>query len=278
MTESNSPGRMLAILSLFNEDRREWTPNALMARLGYSRPTLYRYLKTLKDNGFIVGRTNTGFTLGPKIVEMDFLLRRSDPLVLEGRAQLLRLIERYPCAAFLARWYGEKVLCMHAEQSATDVKSSYPRGRPMPVGRGATSHAILAFLPKRQLIPLIQKCMPEFRKIGFGRDTASVLKRLTVFRREGAAVARGEVTHGVVGVGAPVFDAGTAPIACLTVAIHETRVDDALLSELKRDVQTAAAELSDVLGHRRTHDVPRLIRQRKFKPNASTDHPEGSLP
>ncbi len=168
MSETNSFERMLAILSLFTEDRLEWTSEALMKRLGYSRPTLYRYLKTLKEHGFLVGRPNVGFTLGPKVVEMDFLLRRSDPLVLEGRATLARLAARYPCTTFLARWYGDKVLCVVSEQSATDLTSSYPRGRPMPIGRGATSRAILAFLPRRQLMPLIESQLAEFQAIGLG--------------------------------------------------------------------------------------------------------------
>lgn len=262
MSETNSLGRMLAILAMFSEDRLEWTPEALMAQLGYSRPTLYRYLKVLKDRGFLAGRPNSGFTLGPKIVEMDYLLRRSDPLMLEGAPLLHRLTERYPCAAFLARWYGDKVLCIQAEQSATDVTSSYPRGRPMPIGRGATSHAILAFLPRRRLMPLIESRLAEFKAIGFGEDATEVTKRLREFRRDGVAVARGEVTPGMVGVAAPVFD-GALPIASLTLTIRDARVDDVLLARLKRDVRGAATELSETLAKRRGADAARPARPPK---------------
>lgn len=247
MMDNNSLSRMLAILDVFAEDRLQWTSEELMASLGYSRPTLYRYLKILKDNGFLAGDTNSSFTLGPRIVEMDFLLRRSDPLLLKGRPYLLRLTERYPCASFLARWYGGKVLCIHAERSATDVISSYPRGRPMPVGRGATSHAILAFLPMRQLVPLVESCIGEFEKIGFGRTVDEILKRLREFRRNGVAIARGEVTPGMVGIGAPVFSGGRAPIACLTLTIQDRRVDEALLRRMTDDIRHFAAELSQTL-------------------------------
>jgi DNA-binding IclR family transcriptional regulator len=251
MSETNSFERMLAILGLFTEERLEWTPEALMARLGYSRPTLYRYLKTLKDNGFLVGRPNSGFTLGPKVVEMDYLLRRSDPLVLEGRAMLRRLTEAHPCTAFLARWYGDKVLCVLSEQSATDLTSSYPRGRPMPIGRGATSRSIMAFLPRRQLMPLIEARLADFRAVGFGQDGAEVLKGLAEIRRAGAASARAEVTPGVVGIAAPIFDSGPAPVASLTLTISEKRVDPALKARLQADVRGAAAALSEILAHHR---------------------------
>ena len=251
MKESNSFERMLAILDLFTERRPVWTPDALTARLGYSRPTLYRYLKTLKDHGFLAGRPNSGFTLGPKVVEMDFLLRRSDPLVLEGLAFLRRLTEAYPCTAFLARWYGDKVLCVLSEQSATDLTSSYPRGRPMPIGRGATSRSIMAFLPRRKLMPLIAARLEDFRAVGFGQDAAEVLRGLAEIRRAGVASARAEVTPGVVGIASPVFDIGAAPVASLTLTISQCRVDNSMEEHLKADVRAAAATLSDILAHHR---------------------------
>ena len=60
----NSLERLQAVLEVFTEDRLEWTPEELMEELGYSRPTLYRYLKILKDAGFLTSMPNTGFTLG----------------------------------------------------------------------------------------------------------------------------------------------------------------------------------------------------------------------
>ena len=85
MKPSNSLERVLAVLEVFSEERLEWTPEDLMAHLGYSRPTLYRYLKILKDAGLLMSSRNAGVTLGPKVVEMDYLARRSDALVLSGQ-------------------------------------------------------------------------------------------------------------------------------------------------------------------------------------------------
>jgi DNA-binding IclR family transcriptional regulator len=251
MTETSSFERMLALLDLFTEHRPDWTPEALMARLGYSRPTLYRYLKTLRDAGLIVGRPNSGFTIGPKVVEMDYLLRRSDPLVLDGGPALRRLAGLYPCTVFIARWYGDKVLCVLSEQSATDLTSSYPRGRPMPIARGATSRSILAFLPRRRLMPLIESRMEDFREIGFGTTPAEVLKGLIEVRRAGVAFAHAEVTPGVVGVAAPIFDGGPTPVASLTLAISEKRAEAALMARIARDVQSSAATLTEMLAHHR---------------------------
>ncbi|MDU1691650.1 MAG: helix-turn-helix domain-containing protein, partial [Bradyrhizobium sp.] len=47
MKKAKSQDRLLAVLDLFSEQRPHWTPDELMRELGYTRPTLYRYLKSL---------------------------------------------------------------------------------------------------------------------------------------------------------------------------------------------------------------------------------------
>lgn len=251
MSETNSLERMLGILSVFDEARPEWTPEQLMRRLGYSRPTLYRYLKTLKEAGLIVSVNQAAYTLGPKIVEMDFLLRKADPLVLEGQPVLEELAARHPGTAFLSRWYRDRVLCVTSVRSSDEAVSSYPRGRPMPVGRGSTSHAILAFLPRRQAIPLIDSRIDVYREIGFGSDREAVLARFRAIRRAGYSSARGEVTPGVVGTAAPVFDDGAAPIASLCLTMAERHADACGIEVLGREVADAARRISERLSAHR---------------------------
>lgn len=251
MTETNSLERMLGILNVFDEGHPEWTPDELMRRLGYSRPTLYRYLKTLKDAGLIVSVDQAAYTLGPKIVEMDFLLRKADPLVLEGQPFLEELAARHPGTAFLSRWYRDRVLCVASVKTSDEAVSSYPRGRPMPVGRGATSHAILAFLPRRQVGPLIDSRLDVFREIGFGEDRDAVLQKFRAIRRDGYAVARGEVTPGVTGTAAPVFDSGAAPIASLCLTMADRHADAIDIQEFGREVAEIAARISERLSSRR---------------------------
>ncbi len=160
---TNSLTRVLAVLEVFSEERLEWTPDELMKELGYSRPTLYRYLKSLKDAGFLMPTGHGGFTLGPKVVEMDYLMRKSDALVLRGLPHLKDLIKTYSCTALLVRWYGNRILCVASESSTKNPLSSYPRGRPMPLGRGAITRSIMASLPRQRLMPLIESNLADLR-------------------------------------------------------------------------------------------------------------------
>lgn len=247
MKATNSLERVLAVLEVFSEDRLAWTPEELMAELGYSRPTLYRYLKTLKEAGLLTSMPNAGFTLGPKVVEMDYLIRKSDAVVLLGAPYLEALTQRYPCTALLVRWYGNKILCVDSLCSTDNPLSSYPRGRPMPIGRGAIARSIMAFLPRRQLIPLIERNLSELRSVGLGDQVDEVHQNLKQVKKTGYAVAHGEVTPGVVGIAAPVLNVRRSPIASLCVTIAEPLIGGAELEEIGRIVQKFASDLTSDL-------------------------------
>ncbi|WP_193177502.1 IclR family transcriptional regulator [Oricola nitratireducens] len=252
MAARNSLERVIALLDVFTEDHLEWTPEEMMAELGYSRPTLYRYLKTLKEAGFLTSMPSGGFTLGPRVVEMDFLMRKSDPLVCYAQPHLEALAAMWPCNSLIVRWYGNKLLCVASESSTADVETSYPRGRPMPLARGAISRAIIAFLPRRKLLPVVDANLTDLAEVGLGNDRDAVLESLRQVRRAGYAVAYGEVTPGVAGIAAPVFDGGTSPIASLCVTIAREVADSHGVDAIGRRVAEYAGEVSARLSRDRT--------------------------
>jgi DNA-binding IclR family transcriptional regulator len=244
MTGTNSADRILAILDLFSEERLVWTPEALMRRLDYSRPTLYRYIRTLKESGLLTSVAGGGLTLGPRVAELDFLMRKSDPLVFRAQPHLERLCAAYPCSALLVRWYGAKLLCVASECSIPDPLTSYPRGRPMPLARGAISRAIMAWLPRRELEPMIDARISEFREIGLGQTTEQVIRAMRRIRREGVAVVHGEVTPGVIGVASAVLADQGKPTAAICVTIDSSLARPERLFSIKRDIRDCALELS----------------------------------
>ncbi|MFV0245493.1 MAG: IclR family transcriptional regulator [Qingshengfaniella sp.] len=241
---ASSLDRVLAVLGVFSEDRLEWGFDALMAELGYSRPTLYRYIRTLKEAGFLIALPGARFTLGPKVVELDYLMWRADPLVRESGQTLDGLIGRWSCTALLVRWYGKRLLCVASATSMDNPVSSYPRGKPMPLARGAISRAILAFLPRRRQIPMIADHLEDLRAIGLGDTVDEVADALRRIKRQGYTSARGEVTPGVIGIAAPVFQDGADPAAALCVTLRETDIAPEDIPRIGTQIRHAADELS----------------------------------
>lgn len=251
MAEMNSLERVLALLDVFTEDRLEWMPEQLMTQLGYSRPTLYRYLKSLKEAGFLTSMPSGGFTLGPRVVEMDFLMRKSDALVGYAQPHLESFAADYPCAALLVRWYGNKLLVVASECVTPGLENDYPRGRPLPLARGAISRAIMAHLTRRKLLATIGANQQELAVIGLGASVEEVMDALRKVRRRGYAVAHGEVTPGVTGIASPVFDGGSSPVATFCVTIAGEHATPDLTEEIGKRVRDVSAELSGKLAEDR---------------------------
>lgn len=244
----NSADRLLAVLGLFSEERPEFTAEEMMQATGFTRPTLYRYLKSLRETGFVTPVSGAAFSLGPRVTELDYLMRRADPLITVGNDAMQTLARLHPCSAFLVRWYGRKILCVSSVVSAVEPRSSYPRGRPMPLARGAISKAILAWLSKREQEEIGGSNLAEFARVGTGETVEEVRATLRKVRREGVAIAHGEVTPGVVGIAAPIFDSSPRPAAalCLTTSEADTTPQQtALLATRVRDLaQTISVKLT----------------------------------
>lgn len=258
--------RLLAIFDLFTEARPEWSSQDLMRRLGYSRPTLYRYLKLLKDAGFLMPLPGGGFAIGPRVVELDYLMRRSDPLVEAARPHLAQLAARFPGTAFLARWYGTKLLCVASDTRDPAPRSSYPRGRPMPLFRGAAAKAILAHLPRRQQQRLIADHAADLAATGLGDSEEEALRALHAIRRAGFARAHGEVTPGLVGTAAAILDAGRAPLAALCLSMPEAAHASFAPETLAGAIGSAATAIAGALGAKPTGPQPPVLDLAETRP------------
>lgn len=244
---SGSGERILAILDLYSEEFPEWRPDDMMDALGYSRPTLYRYIKTLKEAGYLVASPQGTYSLGPKVTELDFLMRRADPLIALSRVHLTILAERCSGSAFVLKWYGNRLLCIASESATDNPRSSYPRGRPMPLGRGAGSRAIAAFLPVAERRALVDRQLSEFSTIGIGDTKEAVTRELRAVRQSGVAIAYGEVTPGLVGIAAPVLASDATPLGALCLSTEAATIDKTTISTLAADIKQRARDITQYL-------------------------------
>ena len=219
-----SLARMLSVLDTFTERAPIWTVDGIAAARGYTRATAYRYVGELCAAGLLTRVAQGAYALGPRIIELDRQIQRSDPLlhvadqVMQGllhpgRGQVVLL-----CSLF-----RDEVLCVHQVGRDKTLALSYARGRPMPLFRGATSKVILACLPERRLTRLFVDHHEEIRKAGLGRKREEFLASLKAIRRSGYSITRGEVDAGVVGLAAPVFGGERSVLGSLSIVYSKGR-------------------------------------------------------
>ncbi|HXD43246.1 MAG TPA: IclR family transcriptional regulator [Ramlibacter sp.] len=215
---------MLKVLDIFSETAPIWTVDGIAGAYGYTRATAYRYVGELCDAGLLTRVAQGAYALGPRIIELDRQIQRSDPLlhVAESVMQGLLHPDRGQ-VVLLCSLFRDEVLCVHQIGRDKALGLSYARGRPMPLFRGATSKVILSWLPERRLTRLYVDHQDEIRKAGLGRTHDEYLASLKALRREGYALTRGDVDPGVVGIGAPLFNGERAVLGSLSIVFSEER-------------------------------------------------------
>ena len=218
MDSANSLERMLQVVDRIEASDSPVMPDDLMAVLGFTRSTLYRYLKILSDAGLITSFPGVGFALGPRIAELDYRMRNRDPLIIASRPVMSELVAAIPGIALLCRRYRDTVLCVHQERGAAGFISTYERGLARPLFQGAASRIILAYLPPRVIQRLHQQDPAA------GVSFAHLRAELKEMRQRGWDLTESQVTRGVTGIAAPIFDNRGRVLGSLSLTIGRTKI------------------------------------------------------
>ena len=241
---STTGERMLRVLDVVEASPASLSFEQVHAALGYTRSTLYRYLKTLTDAGLLTSFGDFGYALGPRVAELDCAMRERDALIAAARPVMAELARNVPGIALLCRRYRDRVLCVHQEQGETRFVSGYERGRARPLLRGAASRIILAHLRPAAVARLQAADPAGFAAAGLGDDLATVRAELRGIRQRGWDSTSGQVTPGVTGVSAAVFDNGGTVLGSLSVSIWRRGVPPAEVEAVAERVRFCAGIVS----------------------------------
>jgi DNA-binding IclR family transcriptional regulator len=239
--------RYVSVLRLFNEERSEWTVSEIATALKVPASTVYRTVREMVAADFLEPAAEAHYRLGVCFIEFDRLVRVSDPLYRVGAVLLRDVViqARIPCVAVLARLYDDAVMCVADYQSGDPgVRTSYERGRPRTLTLGATSKVILAQLPPRRLVKLLEKAPAQNNPI---KAKPKFLDELAMIRKRGYSVTRGEVDKTVVGIAAPVAVPQRELKASLSLVVSAATLDKALERRLVLLVVSSAKLLTEEL-------------------------------
>jgi DNA-binding IclR family transcriptional regulator len=242
----SSADKVLGALSLFSAERPVWTAEDAAVQLDVSLSTAYRYFNSLVSCGLLDRIHRNHYVLGPAIIEHDYQIRMADPVLAIAKPIMLDLLRGSDGAAavLLCRLYHQRVMCIHQETNRLDDPvSSYERGRPRPMLRGATSKIILAFLPTRTLANLWRDYSQEIVATGLGGSFEDFKATLKGLRRNGFCVSRGEVDSGRIGIAAPIFDGHDRIVGSLSIVVYVAENNHRSINRLAALVVAAAREI-----------------------------------
>jgi len=196
--EDTSFARGLRVL-LTIADRGEIRADELSTLLGSPVSTVYRYLRTLSDFGF-VDRQGSAYRLGPRLiigsgtnVTAEDLIRTSDPV-------LRLLAEETGETAIIVRRIGLVAMCLHEIPASEPLRVTIAPGETLPLRGGAFGSALLAFAPAE-----IQDEVFALEPPLGGSARRRLRDDLAHIVESGVAQSLGEVLPGTVALAVPVF-------------------------------------------------------------------------
>jgi DNA-binding IclR family transcriptional regulator len=250
MSTSN---KVLSILGLFSVERSQWTVEQAAHAIGQPVSTTYRHFAVLSKAGLIGPFRGGLYVLGPAAIQLDWLIRKTDPLLNSARPAIKFLtgaVDR-PAVVLLCRFYRDQVMCIdQAIAGNPTFAPSYQRGRLMPLARGSPSKIILATLSDRAKKSLQARNGKEFAAAGLGTNWAELRTSLAAIRNAGYSLSRGEIDKGVVGISAPILMAEGMPIGSVSYVISGEKITKAhhdSLEQMVRVLKAAAAQITAAL-------------------------------
>lgn len=244
----SSHSRMLSLLDLFSIAEPVWSADALTQSLGYSRPTLYRYLRELVEAGLLQRVEVNRYALGARVIALDYIVRHADPLLIAAIPVLHRLASQTGCDAMMSCMIGDNVIDIHHERYGSEpVHSVDPRGRIRDRFKSGPPKVIFANLPKARQRSIYFAYAAEAETAGIGKDWDEVRAYMQAIRKRGYYVSRGEMAPGLSSVTVPVFAPDKALIATILIVARNERFCELEPGFLVTLLRQAAAEISRLL-------------------------------
>lgn len=246
----SSLDRMLTILDLFDENLMSIQLDHAVQATGASKATAYRYIQSLCHRGLLAPAAGGSYVLGPRVIELDRLVRKMDPLLSSASPLIRAAGARLNVNIMLCSFYGDKVMCADLAWPDESIEQIYERGRPMPMFRGAMAKIILANLTPYQLRSIMLWHAARIREAGLGENWEDFRSRMTKLRRAGFCMSRAEVFPGLIGISAPIFDADQRVLGSVVFIIPEERYDAGPGVPYQAEIVALAASITGDIARR----------------------------
>ncbi|MCI0520327.1 MAG: IclR family transcriptional regulator [Chloroflexi bacterium] len=197
--------RLVEILDCFTAAQPAWSLAELSAALHVPKSTLHRLLTGMDAHGIL--RREDGdkrWRLGYRLFIWGSLASESDSLREVARPVMCDLVSLVGETAILTVYQDHEVVCIDMCETSHPVRLRMQVGERRPAHAGASSKALIAFLPEEEIAAIIQdKGLPRLcaNTITTEHGLAAELERI---RKFGYAESVEETDPGAWGVATPI--------------------------------------------------------------------------
>lgn len=242
--------KALDVLEFLSRQREPAGLQELSQALDIPKATLFRYLFTLEQRGYVRKDAKDGaYTLGLRVLELaDEALGRLTvhEAALPGMRELLY---RFRETVNLGVHEGKEVVYVEILESPQSFKMSAHVGGRDYLHTTSIGKAILAFLPQKQVHRLLEETGLPARTQNSITSLPELEQELALTRERGYAIDNEENENGARCVGAPIFDRSGRVIAALSITGLAMRSSMAEIEEQGRALLEVTSEISSKMGY-----------------------------
>lgn len=246
----------LALLRMLGELGGSASLSAIAGAANIAPAKAHRYMVSLMRAGFVEQTSRTGaYRLGAQALRVGLVALGRLEVMENAAAALAELCDATGENALLAVWGDGGPTVVQWLESSHPVTVNVRVGSHMPLLSSATGLVFGAWSPWPRLEPFVTR---ELAARQTAPTTVEEAKRLfSAVRDAGLSCVDGQLLSGVQALGAPVFDAGGALTAVMTVLGSGGSFDLALDGRIGAALRDTARRLSEGLGHGALHPSPR---------------------
>ena len=210
-----------------------------------NKATASRILDTLIHEGFVQrDPVNKRYLLGNEALVLGMAMQGRDHIRDRARPALVRLAALSGDTVLLSTRHGLESVCVDREFGNFPIRANYlDIGSRRPLGAGAGSLALLAWLPHEEALTVIKLLEPVLKKRYSLITRGLLMQKIRESRESGYAMLLDVVVDQMGGIAVPIFGPDGKPQAALSVAALSQRITSRL-SILVPALRSAAAEIS----------------------------------
>ena len=233
--------RLLRVLSTPQPQRL----TDLVASSGINKASTLRLLETLISEGFVQrDPASKRYLLGDEALVLGLAMQGRDHIRDRARPALVRLAAASGDTMLLSTRHGLESVCVDREFGSFPIRANYLElGSRRPLGAGAGSLALLAWLPDDEVKAVLDLLAPVFKK-RYPRITRELLEtEIQQARQRGYTLLLDVVVDQMGGIAVPILNGEGKPVAAISLAALTQRITTRL-STLVPLLKKAGAELS----------------------------------
>ena len=242
--------KALDLLDALGQEHVGLTLAELSKRLDLPKSSVFRYLATLEERGYVERLPETDkYRLGLRLFEMGNLVASHFDATEIALPFMRKLVETFGETVNLGVLYRGEVVYLHILESTRSMRMSAQPGQRNLCHSTALGKALLAYLPETELQAIVtQHGLPALtqRTITTMEQLQAELIRV---RGRGYAVDDIENEEGVRCVAAPIFNYRDEPLAAISLSGPADRMPYAQVDLIGKELLTGARSISRRLGH-----------------------------